>query len=95
MSNHYIQTTILKWFEYLKRRVLMDIENLFTIYVIHLSGKIDPKAIKEIEDRCCYIKHQKASVMFALAQDQAELHGIFKRLRNMGIVIISLKQVKD
>lgn len=55
---------------------------------------MDTHALTEIEDRCCHIIMENKTVLCTLIYDQSELHGILKRIRDIGIEIISLEQIK-
>lgn len=66
----------------------------FSIYIIYLKGELASHALTGVEDRCCHLLLENKTVLFTMIQDQSELHGILKRIRDMGIEILSLKQVQ-
>lgn len=71
----------------------MILEQSFSIYTICLRGELETHALSEVEDRCCHIVLGNKTILFAIIHDQPELHGILKRIRDIGIEIISLEQV--
>lgn len=70
----------------------MILEQSFSIYTIYLQGELESHAFSEVEDRCCHIVLDHKTILFAIIHDQSELHGILKRIRDIGIEIISLEQ---
>lgn len=71
----------------------MVLQDTCSIYIICLKDELSANALNEIEDRCCHILLNGKTYLFTITNDQAELHGILKRLRDIGVEIISLKQI--
>jgi hypothetical protein len=62
-----------------------------TTYEIHLRGELPPGLLEGLEDATC-VEAGGETVLLTLDMDQASLHRLVTRLRDLGIELLELRR---
>lgn len=61
-----------------------------TVYQIKLKGHLGQQWASWFEDLSITLTEDGNTILCGEVKDQAALHGVFKRIRNLGITLISV-----
>jgi hypothetical protein len=66
------------------------------VYVIHIEGQLDPLWADWFEGFCLTnLPEQNQVVLRGAVADQSALHGLFNRIRDLNLTIITVERVQN
>ncbi|MBA3075240.1 MAG: hypothetical protein FP831_16680 [Anaerolineae bacterium] len=68
----------------------METNEYPNVYQIHIKGHLDEHRMRWFEG-FTVLQHQNGETIISGEMDQAALHGVLNRIRDLGMVIISVK----
>lgn len=63
------------------------------VYQFRIEGHLDVQWINWLEDLTVTLEDNGDTIITASVVDQATLHGLFKKVRDLGLVLVSVNQV--
>lgn len=65
-----------------------------TVYQIRIKGHLDPQWANWFDELTITLEDEAETVLTGPVVDQAALHGLLKKLRNLGIPLLSVNRIE-
>ncbi len=72
----------------------MNMETQPTIYEIRLAGHLSPQWITWFEGLSISLEEDGSTLLTGALSDQAALHGVLKKIRDLGITLVSINRLQ-
>ena len=69
--------------------------NQAATYEVRVGGRLDPRWSSCLAGMACHPTPDGDTLLVGTIADQAALYGLFRRLRDLGLVLVSVRRLPD